>query len=451
MEPHTAFRSIEDWERFETYVDLLWACGWRILRLAFFWSAFEPTCDPKTPTYNEHYLKDYFHYLDLLASKGFLIIIDLHQDLLSANFGGNGMPEWVRSDSTREHAIMRNTPLWGLNYVLNRHLRRTFTDFWSNDITNYHVDPPLTHFKVRDRYLDMVERVAEEAAKREQVFGIEIFNEPHPATIEDRKFEEEILPKFYRGATERIRKHSRYLFAFLAPQSDWNANVGREVQESYLRIDAEDRRAVFAYHYYDSLLTGVGGKLFSDAKRDEYLAAQRDAVESAKQKGLTPFLTEFGTRQNWARSIVRRHMDWQYEAVENALVSATYWNVNLYNTPESLDGFMREDFSLLGPDRVPRNLDVACRPYVLAASAEPTHQHFNLRTKEYHLVLTGTPINEPTVIYLPTSQEHSLQPVHYTRFEIAYNGELRSELTGNELNVTLGASLTHHDIVIRPR
>jgi endoglycosylceramidase len=447
LEPHTAFRSIEDWARFETYVDLLWACGWRILRLAFFWSALEPECDPETPKYDEAYIESYFRYVDLLAAKGFLIIIDLHQDLLGKAFGGNGMPAWVQSTGTRKQTLMRDTPLWGLNYVLNRNLRQTFTDFWSNDLTNSSEN--LTHFKVRDRYLDMVDRVAQEAANREQVFGIEIFNEPHPARIEDRRFEEEILPEFYRGAVERMRKHSRHLYAFLAPQSDWNANVGREVQESFLRMAAEDHRAVFAYHYYDSLLTGVGGRLFSDAKRDEYIEAQLAGVESAKQKGMTPFLTEFGTRQNWARSIVRRHMDWQYEAVENALVSATYWNVNLYNTHERLDGFMREDFSLLGPDHVPRNLDVACRPYVIAASAKPTHQHFNLRTKEYHLVLQGRPIEQPTVIYLPSAREHPMQPVHYDDFVISYNSEIKSERAGNELRMMLDPTLEHHDIIIR--
>src|SRR5579871_1489947 len=80
LEPYTPFKQIADWERFETYIDLLWACGWRILRLAFFWSALEPSCNPLRPEYNEKYIETFFSYVDLLASKGFLIFIDLHQD-----------------------------------------------------------------------------------------------------------------------------------------------------------------------------------------------------------------------------------------------------------------------------------------------------------------------------------------------------------------------------------
>ena len=52
-------------------------------------------------------------------------------------------------------------------------------------------------------------------------------------------------------------------------------------------------------------------------------------------------------------------MDWQFEAVEQALLNATYWNVNLYNTLERNDGFMREDFSLIGIIPEPSGTDVA--------------------------------------------------------------------------------------------
>ncbi|MDP4200526.1 MAG: cellulase family glycosylhydrolase [Bacteroidota bacterium] len=450
--PHTPLRSREDWPRFETYVDLLWACGWRVLRLAFIWSALEPTCNPESPEYDESYMASFFEYVDLLIEKGFLIILDLHQDLVGKAYGGSGMPDWVRSDKAADQTLLPNTALWGLNYLFNRHLRRTFTDFWSNDLTNSAVTPPLVHFAVRDRYLDMVERVAEEAATRPGVFGIEIFNEPHPATIESREFEEEILPKFYEGATERIRRHSQQTFALLAPQSDWNVNVGGKEQESYLRMASRDHRAVFAYHYYDSLLTGFGGYIFHDSKRDEYVAAQRAGVASARSKGMAPFLTEFGARQNWMRPVVRRQMNWQYEAIEQALVSATYWNVNLYNTPETFDGFMREDFSLLGVNQEPRNLDIACRPYVMAASAEPVHMQFNIRSKEFELLLRGRPMAGPTVIYVPVEKLHPLQPVHYPGgFELEYSGRHSQSMILNELSITLDPELDMHRIFIRPK
>ena len=459
LPPYLPFRSREDWERHETYVDLLLACGFSVLRIPFLWSAFEPICDPIEPKYDEQYLADFFHYADLFAKKGFLIFIDLHQDLVGKAFGGSGMPDWVKSEGTKSLSFMKGTPLWGLNYIFNPHLRKTFTDFWSNDLTNSTNIPPIEHFKVRDRFLDTVDRVAEMASGNDRVLGIEIFNEPHPATIDDRKFEEKILPVFYGEALARIRRHSPHLFAFVSPQSDWNVNLrSNRNYDSYLSVMGDDRRVVFAYHYYDSVLTGFYGLLFSDAKRDEYLSAQQLGSQRAKEKGMVPFLTEFGTRQSWLRSIVRRHMDWQFESVEHALINATYWNVNLYNTLSERDGFMREDFSLLGPGLEPRNLDIATRPYVMAASAEPVLMQFNARTKEFQLVLKGKSITDdtgagiPTLLYVPAIKLHPLQPIHYNgEFDIRYNGELNFHFEANRLEIMLDPRLELHEIVIRPK
>ena len=454
LPPNLPFRSFEDWERYETYVDLLLACGFTTLRLPFFWSAFEPECNPSAPEYNEQYLRDFFEYIRRFSAKGFLILIDMHQDLVGHAYGGNGMPDWVCSEGTSRRSFLKDTPLWGANYEFNRHLRKTFTDFWRNDLTNHSHTPPLEHFKVRDRFLDALERVAEAASHCERVLGIEIFNEPHPARFRNREFEEHILPAFYTEAIRRIRVHSDSLFAFVSPQSDWNVNLRRNRSyNSFLKLQLEDDRIVFAYHYYDSLLTALGGRFFHDAKRGEYRRAHEIGTRWAREHSMAPFLTEFGTRQNWPKPVVRTQMNWQFEAVEQALVNATYWNVNLYNTEEHRDGFMREDFSLLGHNEEIRNLDVATRPYVVSASAEPIHSHFNLRTAEFELVLRGVPTQHPTVVYVPCSREHPFQPVHYPEgCLVQYNGNAVSEqVTGNSLPLLLDASATVHEIMISPR
>src|SRR3954467_9240416 len=61
LPPYLPFQKREDWEKYESYVDLLAACGHTTLRLPFLWSAFEPTCDPVTPVYDEGYLQDFFY------------------------------------------------------------------------------------------------------------------------------------------------------------------------------------------------------------------------------------------------------------------------------------------------------------------------------------------------------------------------------------------------------
>ena len=459
LPPHLPFREKEDWEKYETYVDLLRAAGYTMLRIPFFWSALEPRCNPAKPEYNEDYVKDFFFYIEKFSSKGFLILIDMHQDLVSISFGGNGMPSWVMADGVKPFHFLSNTPLWGANYEFNRPLRKTFTAFWNNDLTNHSLIPPLDHFGVRDRFLDAVEHVAESASKCERVLGIEIFNEPHPAEIDNRKFEEDILPPFYAEAIRRIRKHSQTLFAFIAPQSDWNVNLrSNRHYDSFLPVATCDDRVVFAYHYYDSLLTALGGRWFHDAKREEYVSAQQLGARRARERGMIPFLTEFGTRQNWSSSVARRHMDWQFEAVEQSLVNAAYWNINLYNTDTHRDGFMREDFSLLGPikdgsETTLRNGDIAVRPYVIAASAEPIYSRFSLRTKDFELVLRGKPLSEPTVVYVPAQKLHPLLPAHYERgFNVTYNSSPLTDymFENNQLFLKLDPDKDLHSFVIRP-
>ncbi len=449
----------EDWPKFEPYLKLLLACGFYTLRLAFSWEALEPTCDPVTPKFDLNYFEKFFRIVDRLSDFGFMLYVDIHQDLLQPAYGGNGFPTWVKQDGAADGAIMMNTALWGLNYVMNKGLRRTFTQFWRNDLTNSRIDPPLVHFKVRDRLLQVVEFLAERCAKNERIFGLEIINEPHPAELPDDTFEAGLLSDFYDEGLLRIRKYSDQLFVIVSPQSDWNANLREDKNyRSNLRASSkDDDRISFGYHYYDSLMTGLLGLHFHERKREEYWEAIELGVKHSRAKGLVPFLTEFGSRQNWINHVTRKHMHWHFEAVERSMVHATYWNVNFYNTKANRDGFMREDFSLLDWDLRPRNLDIATRPYPVAASAKPANFSFNDRTRVFEMTLTGLPTDANTVLYVPFSERaHRLAPVHYPNgFKIYYGaGKTSAKVVAfpefNQLHIRLDPIATTHHIMIVP-
>ena len=64
-------------------------------------------------------------------------------------------------------------------------------------------------------------------------------------------------------------------------------------------------------------------------------------------------------------------MNLQFVQIETFLLNSTYWNYDLYNTREGKDNWNLENFSLLGPNRTPRNLDIVARPYPIRSSAEP--------------------------------------------------------------------------------
>jgi hypothetical protein len=84
------------------------------------------------------------------------------------------------------------------------------------------------------------------------------------------------------------------------------------------------------------------------------------------------------------------------------------WNYDLYNTEEGKDNWNLENYSILGPGRNPRNIDVVVRPYPMRSSAEPIVLFFDHKSKYSALILKGEPLQSyPTVIYVPSHIHYS--------------------------------------------
>ena len=147
--------------------------------------------------------------------------------------------------------------------------------------------------------------------------------------------------------------------------------------------------------------------------------------ESAISRNLVPFLTEFGGNQDWETlrtdlppaavykgSQIRAYMNLQFVQIETFLLHSTYWNYDLYNTREDKDNWNLENFSLLGPNRTPRNLDIVACPYPIRSLAEPKLLFFDIETKHCVVILKGPLVDAPTVIFIPYKR-------HFTpKFEV---------------------------------
>jgi len=140
--------------------------------------------------------------------------------------------------------------------------------------------------------------------------------------------------------------------------------------------------------------------------------------QAATERGLVPFITEFGAFQEAEQ--VREYLDLQYKQIEAFLLNATIWNYDLYNTEEGKDNWNYENYSLLGPDRKPRNVDAVSRPYPMRSSAEPALIFFDIDSKYAAIILEGKVVTEePTLIFIP--------------FDIHYSPEFTVWATSNEL------------------
>jgi Glycoside hydrolase family 5 C-terminal domain len=236
---------------------------------------------------------------------------------------------------------------------------------------------------------------------------------------------------------------------------------------TYLPKDVEfikqfESCGVFSFHYYDPWtlfysLLNIPDDMHNKLK--EWPTIFEQMRQSAISRDLIPFLTEFGGNQDWERlktdlqpdlvyhgKQIRAYMNLQFIQIENFLLNSTYWNYDLYNTQQGKDNWNLENFSLLGPNRESRNLDIVARPYPIQSSAKPELLFFDLGTKHFALILKGPVVDAPTVIYVPFNMHYAPNfEVRATSNAIEWNKESQLLSWYPDNNLTL------NQLIIAPK
>jgi len=442
-------------------LDQLRHVGFNIVRLLISWKAIEPRPNPNLDELlpeGKQYLTCVKEIIDELYARDLYVLLDFHQDIAHEIYGGDGFPDWALAVD-KEHKLPEPSNLrdkkWMLKYVTNKSLKKTLTSFWRNDLTNTGGEVKLENFPVRTHLEKTIGQTAKffrslnNGAGHPAILGIEPFNEPHPAGLPKEEFEGKLLVEYYRNVDSQIRKFDPDVFIFIEPRVDWttdtqsadaslqplnpsgkgpfsarksfnldlvkNVMVDGQVQavklNTYLPKDISSistfaRNGVLSYHYYDmiAIATSFANSYMNIPEniqryKREWPLIFAELTNAAKERGLIPFLTEFGGFQ--AAEDVGDYLNLQYEQIEANLINATYWNYDLYHTKEGKDNWNLEDYSLLGANRTPRNLDVVARPYPMRSSAEPQLLFFDIKSKYAAIILKGKVVNAPTIIYIP--------------------------------------------------
>jgi uncharacterized membrane protein HdeD (DUF308 family) len=451
-------------------LDLMKSLGFNIIRLLVSWKAIEPrpnaNLDELLPE-GKKYLEYMKQIIDELYARNLYVILDFHQDIANEVYGGDGFPDWavaIDEDHEKPKAPTKPDKKWQFKYMINKSLKETLKSFWENDLTN--LDEGLKNYPVRTH----LEKTIGQTVKffkslngglgHPAVIAVEPFNEPHPNTIPKEEFEVKNLMDYYRNVNSEIEKFDKALFIFIEPRVDWimptdtggmpakygasplevkstfgmdfikNVMVDKKLVtkrlETYLPTDLSSisrfgKNGVLSFHYYDTMAVAssfvkIPESLYTYKIEFPMLFAQ--LYQAATERGLIPFITEFGAFQEAEQ--VREYLDLQYKQIEALLLNATIWNYDLYNTEEGKDNWNYENYSLLGPDRKPRNVDAIARPYPMRSSAEPALVFFDIDSKYAAIILKGKVVTEePTVVYIP--------------FDIHYSPEFTVWSTSNEL------------------
>lgn len=450
-------------ESVKPQLDLLKHLGLNIVRLLISWKAIEPRPNPNLEELlpeGKRYLGFMNEIIDELYKRDLYVLLDFHQDIAHEIYGGDGFPDWALAiDSKHKKPKPSNLrdKKWQTAYMINKLVKNTLKSFWENSLDNMEVG--LQNYPVRTHLEKTVGQTIKffqgYDGKDQQgqgpiekghpaIIGIEPFNEPHPVGLRD--FEPKYLFQYYLNIESEIRKYDNKIFLFIEPGVDWTMaeresdvpepahgpfSIKRTFNLGFVRntmiegkvisknihtylpkgelIEALKHRSVLSFHYYEPLaILGALAKIPENMYRfkREWPDIFAQLVIAATERDLIPFLTEFGGVQ--ADEQFREFIDLQFAQIESNLLNSTYWNYDLYNTVEGKDNWNMEDFSLLGPARTPRNIEVIARPYPLRSSAEPTLLSFDINSKNAAIVLSGEIIRDsPTVIYVPYHYHYS--------------------------------------------
>lgn len=351
--------------------------GFNVVRYLVFWEAIEP----QEGVYDEEYLDAAVERIGWLSDLGIDVIVDLHQDLYSGRYGGDGFPEWTINDNGEP--FTPQVP-WNLNY-LQPAVIACFNNFWSDD-------------GLKQKYAGMVEHLLGRIDGLPNVVGLDIMNEPYGA--DDILFEQTTLAEFYRDIQEMHEANGFATPLYFEPRILTSGGL-----RTHLAFDPPPG-SVFAPHYYELLSQfGLG---YPGVSKEWTERAVKLRVDDARAFGTPLFFGEFGIHGTG-------DSDFQYlrdllELFDHYQAGWAYWSYDAVHG----DGFGLVDEN--GDETATLRTIVRMYPQRIAGD----NPHWRLGEKRFDLAYASNASPSPTVIFIPMGLA-SVRVWHNGQ-EMAYDG-----------------------------
>lgn len=142
------------------YLQVLEESGSNIVRLGITWEILEPKQGHK----NDEVIKVLHKFVKACEDNGVCVMLDMHQDLFSRKFFGDGMPKWVIDKSILPKRYMA---IWAEGYFYLDCVQRAFNDFWRNKNG------------ILDKFTDMWKWYRSQFDDCNNIIGNDFLNEPY--------------------------------------------------------------------------------------------------------------------------------------------------------------------------------------------------------------------------------------------------------------------------------
>lgn len=211
--------------------------GFNFVRFLIFWDRIEPEIN----VINYDYLNKVEERVNWYTSRGMYVMLDMHQDIYSSVFGGDGAPEWAVH--TNGNVINTdNSGPWWMKYI-DPAVSTAFLNFWE-----------YTAYKdLQDNYILCWKKVAERFKNNSYVIGYDLMNEPFGGDLINTvsgQFEKTYLADFYRRLIPAIRNIDNNKYIFFEPKSvgvtfGWASGIPK-INDSR----KGDKKLVYSPHLY---------------------------------------------------------------------------------------------------------------------------------------------------------------------------------------------------------
>jgi endoglycosylceramidase len=334
--------------------------------LGVIWAGVEPHPGEISTTY----LDSIKQTVDMLAAHGIYTMIDMHQDLYSDMFYGEGAPEWASDGGGRPN---KNAGFPG-NYFVNPAQSHAWDAFWGN------ADAP-NGIGLQDNYALVWEHVASYFAGNSAVIGYDIMNEPFPgsnypvALLGGSFFATQQLTPMYNQAAAAIRAVDPTTPLYLEPPNPAVTEVPTLLGLPVALLGhVVDPNFVLAFHDYCG---PIGGALCT--KIANTLAAQAESY--SKRHNVPAVMNEFGATSD--ASILTKEIS----PADRYLMSWANW---AYTGKGDVTGSPDVEALVYDPADLPvgdnvntGNLAILAAPYPQVVSGTPSAWSFKNGTFDF--------------------------------------------------------------------
>lgn len=143
-----------------TRFNKLHKAGTNLVRLGTTWASIEG----REGVYNEEIISIFHDFVKKCEKTGVYVYLDMHQDLYSRVFYGDGMPKWAVDSSIKPKHFMA---IWAEGYFYMDSVQQGFYDFWHNKNN------------VQDKFIKAWAHFARAFDDCENVIGYDYLNEPY--------------------------------------------------------------------------------------------------------------------------------------------------------------------------------------------------------------------------------------------------------------------------------